>query len=126
MDLYAIRQALSAGKSIYDLPLRVTFYARVSTDKDAQLHSLSAQVNYYSEFIRKNKCWTFAEGYIDEGISGTSVRKRENFLRMIEDAKAQHQWDQQMAQIGCTPDQFGQAMGVLAAAAGMALGRQVG
>ena len=92
MDLYAIRQALSAGKSIYDLPLRVTFYARVSTDKDAQLHSLSAQVSYYSEFIRKNRCWTFAEGYIDEGISGTSVGKRENFLRMIEDAKA-HRFD---------------------------------
>ena len=42
MDIYAIRQALSAGKTIYDLPLRVTYYARVSTDKDAQLHSLSA------------------------------------------------------------------------------------
>ena len=53
MDIYAIRQALSAGKTIYDLPLRVTYYARVSTDKDAQLHSLSAQVSYYSGFIQK-------------------------------------------------------------------------
>lgn len=92
MDIYAIRQALSAGKTIYDLPLRVTYYARVSTDKDAQLHSLSTQVSYYSGFIQKNQHWTFVEGYIDEGISGTSVSRRENFLRMIEDAKA-HRFD---------------------------------
>lgn len=89
MDIYAIRQALSAGASIYDLPLRVTYYARVSTDKDAQLHSLSAQVNYYKTFIQQNQNWDFVDGYIDEGLSGTSVGKRENFLRMIEDAKAQ-------------------------------------
>ena len=42
MDIYDIRNALSSGKTIYDLPLRVTYYARVSTDKDEQLHSLSA------------------------------------------------------------------------------------
>ena len=87
MDLYEIRIALNAGKSIYDLPLRVTYYARVSTDKDEQIHSLSAQVQYYSDFIRKCPNWTYVEGYVDEGISGTSVRKRENFLRMIDDAK---------------------------------------
>lgn len=45
----------------------------------------------------------------------TELGGKEGLQRTIEDAKAQHQWDQQMAQIGCTPDQFGQAMGVLAA-----------
>ena len=50
MDIYDIRNALSSGKTIYDLPLRVTYYARVSTDKDEQLHSLSAQIRYYNEF----------------------------------------------------------------------------
>lgn len=90
MDLYEIRNALNAGRTIFDLPLRVTYYARVSTDKDEQLHSLSAQVKYYSEFIQRNPQWTFIEGYIDEGISGTSVGKRENFLRMIKDAQADH------------------------------------
>lgn len=88
LDIYEIRIALNSGKSIYDLPLRVTYYARVSTDKDEQLHSLSAQVRYYTEFIQKCPEWTFVEGYIDEGISGTSVGKRENFLRMIDDARA--------------------------------------
>lgn len=86
MDIYEIRNALSAGKTIYDLPLRVTYYARVSTDKDEQIHSLSAQVQYYSEFIQKCPNWTYVDGYVDEGISGTSVNKRENFLRMIHDA----------------------------------------
>lgn len=88
MDIYEIRQALNSGKTIFDLPLRVTYYARVSTDKDEQLHSLSAQVTYYRDFIQQNPNWIFVEGYIDEGISGTSVGKRERFLRMIEDARA--------------------------------------
>lgn len=86
MDIYEIRNALSSGRTIYDLPLRVTFYARVSTDKDEQLHSLSAQVSYYNDFIRSCPNWTFVDGYVDEGLSGTSVKKRERFLRMIEDA----------------------------------------
>ena len=88
MDIYEIKQAFSAGKTIYDLPLRVTFYARVSTEKDEQLHSLSAQVQYYVDFIRKCPNWTYVDGYVDEGISGTSVNKREHFLRMIDHAKA--------------------------------------
>ena len=87
MDIYEIRSALQAGRSIYDLPLRVTYYARVSTEKDEQIHSLSAQVRYYSDFIKKCAAWTFVDGYVDEGLSGTSVRRRENFLRMIEDAQ---------------------------------------
>ena len=87
MDIYEIRNALNSGKTIYDLPLRVTYYARVSTDKDEQLHSLSAQVQYYSDFIQKCPNWTYVEGYVDDGISGTSVHKRENFLRMIDDAR---------------------------------------
>ena len=90
MDLYDIRTALNAGKSIYDLPLRVTYYARVSTDKDEQLHSLAAQVRYYTEYIQRNPRWVFVEGYVDEGISGTTVGKRENFLRMVQDAEAGH------------------------------------
>lgn len=90
MDLYSIRNELNSGRSIYDLPLRVTFYARVSTEKDEQLHSLSAQVRYYTDFIQKCPNWSFVDGYVDEGISGTSVNKRENFLRMIDDARTGH------------------------------------
>jgi site-specific DNA recombinase len=87
VDLYAIRNMLGQGKSIYDLPLRVTFYARVSTDRYEQLNSLENQVTYFSNFIKEQENWTFVEGYVDEGISGTSVKKREDFLRMVDDAK---------------------------------------
>lgn len=87
MDLYNIRRELNSGKSIYDIPMRVTYYARVSTEKDEQLHSLSAQIKYYSDLINSNSHWEFVEGYIDEGLSATSVKKRESFLTMIEDAK---------------------------------------
>ena len=87
MYLYDIRRELNSGKSIYDIPMRVTYYARVSTEKDEQLHSLSAQIKYYSDMINSNSHWEFVEGYIDEGLSATSVKKRESFLTMIEDAK---------------------------------------
>ena len=87
MDLYTIRNMLGTGKSIYDLPLKVTFYARVSTDRDEQLNSLENQVMYFENFIKEQENWTYIPGYIDEGISGTSVKKREDFLRMIDDAR---------------------------------------
>ncbi len=88
MDIRRIRAELRMGRPIYDLPMRVTFYARVSTDQDEQLNSLENQVQYYTELIRSKSNWTFVPGYIDEGISGTSTRKRDNFNRMIRDAKA--------------------------------------
>ena len=87
MELYKIRNRMSMGESLYDLPLRVTFYARVSTDKDVQLNSLDNQIMYFRNLITENKNWTYVDGYIDEGISGTSVNKREDFLRMIDDSK---------------------------------------
>ena len=87
MDVYAIRQALKTT-SIYDLPLRVTFYARVSTDSDDQLNSLTNQVTYYTNLIKAKTKWTFVPGYIDEGISGATAKKRDDFQRMVRDAKA--------------------------------------
>ena len=88
MDIRRIRAEMRMGRSIFDLPLRVTFYARVSTDQDEQLNSLENQVQYYTELIKSKPNWTFVPGYIDEGISGTSTRKRDDFNRMIRDAKA--------------------------------------
>ncbi|HEX3026870.1 MAG TPA: recombinase family protein [Clostridia bacterium] len=82
-----VRAEIMGGRSVYDLPLRVTFYARVSTDKEEQASSLENQVAYYSDLIRKSKNWTYVDGYVDEGISGTSTLKRESFNRMILDAK---------------------------------------
>ncbi len=87
MDRFYISQELK-NKSIYDMPLRVTFYARVSTDSELQLNSLGNQVSYYSNYIQEHPQWTYVPGYTDEGLSGLSIAKREQFNRMIEDGKA--------------------------------------
>ena len=80
-----MKQAFLLGKTIFDLPLNVSYYARVSTEKEEQLNSLENQVSFFEEYIKKNTNWNFISGYVDEGISGTTSRKRENFMRMIED-----------------------------------------
>ena len=65
--------------------LRVAAYCRVSTDSDEQATSYEAQVEHYTEFIKKNPEWEFAGIFADDGISGTNTKKREEFNRMIEE-----------------------------------------
>ena len=62
MDIHEVRQLLRY-KTIYEIPLRVTYYARVSSDSDEQLNSLGNQIAYYEDLIRKNLAWTFVPGY---------------------------------------------------------------
>lgn len=89
MDIYSTREKIKRENiSFQNLKLRVTFYARVSTDFNVQLNSLDNQVSYFTEMINKNPNWEYVEGYIDEGLSGTSIAKREQFNEMIEDGKA--------------------------------------
>ena len=66
---------------------RVAAYARVSMDSERLMHSLSAQVSYYSELIQKNPEWIYAGVYADEGITGTLKSKRNEFKRMLEDCE---------------------------------------
>ena len=87
LNLYTIRNILAQGKKLIDLPLRVTYYARVSTDHEEQLNSLENQVMYFENYIRSQANWIYVPGYVDEGISGTSVNKRDNFLKMVNDVK---------------------------------------
>ena len=82
-----IREELKNGKSIYELPLRVVYYARVSTLNEIQSTSIINQVDYFYKYIKSIDNWQFVNGYVDEGLSGKGVIKRENFLRMIEDGK---------------------------------------
>lgn len=65
---------------------RVAAYARVSTDSDEQLSSYTAQMKYYTEFIKGREDWEFVKVYADEGISGCNTKKREGFKKMVEDA----------------------------------------
>lgn len=66
--------------------IRVAAYARVSTDKEDQANSLASQRQYFSEFITGHENWELVQVYYDEGITGTSTKKRAGFNRMIEDA----------------------------------------
>lgn len=66
---------------------RVAAYARVSLDSERLMHSLSAQVSYYSEYIQKNPHWIYAGVYADEGISGTQTDKRDEFNRLMKDCE---------------------------------------
>ena len=63
--------------------LRVAAYARVSSSSEDQLNSYRAQNQYYSELISGNPDWEMVDIYADEGITGTSTKKRTEFLRMI-------------------------------------------
>ena len=65
---------------------RVAAYARVSTDSDEQIGSVEAQKDYFEKLIQKRPDWEFAGIYADEGISGTSLNRRDAFNRMVADA----------------------------------------
>ncbi len=66
---------------------RVAAYARVSMESERLMHSFSAQVSYYSDYIQKNPCWIYAGIYADSGITGTLTDKRDGFKRMIKDCE---------------------------------------
>ena len=65
----------------------VAIYARVSTEHEAQLSALENQVQYYDNLMAFHPEWKLYKTYIDEGITGTSMKKRKNFLQMMDDAE---------------------------------------
>ncbi|MDR0915065.1 MAG: recombinase family protein [Oscillospiraceae bacterium] len=67
---------------------RVAGYARVSTDKDEQLNSYEAQLDYYTNYIKSRPDWEFVKVYTDEGISALNTKRREGFNQMVADALA--------------------------------------
>ena len=87
MDLYTIRKKLNLGISLTKIPLRVTFYSRVSTTHLEQQKSLKNQIEHFKDMIKSNKNWKYIDGYIDNGISGTTDYKRDSFMKMMEDAQ---------------------------------------
>lgn len=67
--------------------IRVAAYCRVSTDSSDQLNSFYAQVKYYTDYIRNNEDMRLVDIYADEGITGTSIEKRDDFKRLVADVK---------------------------------------
>ena len=86
MNIYYVREKLRSC-SIYDIELNVAYYARVSTEKLEQQVSIKHQEEHFEELIHSNNRWRFAGSYIDDGISGMNANKREEFQRMLRDAK---------------------------------------
>lgn len=80
--------ALSERDGYEKRKLRVCAYCRVSTDMDTQALSYELQVQNYTEYITSNDEWEFAGIYADRGISGTSLKHRDEFNRMIADCRA--------------------------------------
>ena len=79
-----------AGKSSrieFGKRIKVAAYCRVSTDDEDQLNSYRVQKDYYTRYIANNEKWEFVDVYADEGITGTQVKKRDEFLRMIKDCE---------------------------------------
>lgn len=76
--------------STHDGKKRVAAYCRVSTDSEEQLNSYEAQKSYYTQKIEESSDWEMAEIYADEGISGTSMKKRTEFKKMITACKRGH------------------------------------
>lgn len=88
MDIYeAANKMKYEQKNIFDLPIRVTFYARVSTTREEQENSIENQINFFTDMIKNNRNWTYVEGYVDR-IRGENAANRVNFMRMVDDGKA--------------------------------------
>ncbi len=88
MDIYNIaNQMKMERKTIFDLKIKVTFYARVSTTREEQENSIENQISFFNQMIQDNANWTYVEGYVDR-IRGESAENRTEFMRMIEDGKS--------------------------------------
>lgn len=83
-------KALETLRKAQDGKMRVAAYCRVSTDSEEQLNSYEAQKNYYTQKIQDSPDWEMAGIYADEGITGTSLKKRTEFKKMITACKRGH------------------------------------
>lgn len=88
MDIYSIANKMKMErKTIFDIKMRVTFYARVSTTREEQENSIENQITFFTDMIRKNPNWKYVDGYVDR-VRGESAENRTNFMCMVEDGKA--------------------------------------
>ena len=88
MDIYNVANKMKLErKTIFDLKIRVTFYARVSTTREEQENSIENQIMYFTNMIQANPNWTYIEGYVDR-IRGERAENRVQFMQMIEDGKS--------------------------------------
>ena len=78
---------IAATEQPQNIQLRVAAYAHVSSSSDEQSNSFAAQNRYYTELISSKDNWQLVDIYADEGITGTSIEKRDDFKRMLRDCE---------------------------------------
>ena len=76
------------GYNAVAAPKNVVIYARVSTEHEAQLSALGNQLDWYKPLLEQHPEWTLVHSYVDEGITGTSAKKRPQFMKMLDDAQS--------------------------------------
>ncbi|MBE6755390.1 MAG: recombinase family protein [Ruminococcaceae bacterium] len=87
MDIYNVANKMKTErKTIFDLNLNVTFYARVSTTTEEQQNSIENQISHFEKMIKENPNWNYVEGYVDR-YRGENAENRKSFMKMIEDGK---------------------------------------
>ena len=82
MNIQQIRAELEKGKTLYDLELRVTYYARTANE------DIESQQAYLENLIKSQSKWTYVEGYADENKSGLDILNRDDLNRMLDDSKS--------------------------------------
>ena len=82
MTIYELRDMLEHS-DITDLPLRCATYSRVSTEKEEQAASLVNMTDDFRDYVDRQPNWSFVKAYIDDGKSGLTTRRREDFLKLL-------------------------------------------
>ena len=78
---------IEATKPVAPRLMKVSAYARVSAETDRMMHSLSAQISFYSDLIQKTPGWQYVGVYADNFISGTEIERRPEFKRLLQDSE---------------------------------------
>lgn len=78
---------ITPKKQQADTPIRLAAYCRVSSDSKDQLHSFAAQIKYYMDYAREHPEYTLVDIYADEGLTGTSMSKRDDLNRLMRDCR---------------------------------------
>ncbi len=81
MNINKIKKELNSGRTLQDLELRVTYYARTANS------NINEQENYLKSIIDRTDKWTYVRGYADENKSGLDISHRKGLLTMVEDLK---------------------------------------
>ena len=83
MTIYELRDLIDQTGDIDNIPLRCATYSRVSTEKETQAASLHNMTDDFRDYVERHPNWTFVKAFIDDGRSGLTTKKREDFLKLL-------------------------------------------